>query len=72
MRVSDWRPYADKWYPHELVCSKCGAVKPAGGIHPTGWTKRYTPATRTQARCPACSIAALRPTPGAGVPATTP
>jgi hypothetical protein len=53
-KVGQWHPYADKWYPHTLTCIDCGTEKPPHD-HPTGWTKRYTPATRTQARCPTCS-----------------
>lgn len=51
--VTDWRPYADRWHPHELRCA-CGVDKPPLA-HPKGWYRRYHPKERrTEVKCPAC------------------
>ena len=52
--VTEWHPYADKWYPRELLCP-CGAVKPEQE-HPKGGFKRYRAKIgHTEALCPACA-----------------
>jgi hypothetical protein len=58
-RLDEWHFYADRWHNREMTCCVCGATKPGDGTHPKGWMKRYTPETKTQARCPKCSEPAL-------------
>jgi len=52
--VTEWHPYRDKWFPREMECSWCGAVKPAGASS-EGWWKRWrSKENRTERRCPSC------------------